>query len=841
MIIYTGVLFLFNFKKSLNLKKVAFSLIELMISLIVISLIAAAFVPVITKKLSSSSIFAGSTGSGFSKSCSEIDEDCDLCAGSICLSCKKTCPAGETLNTTSCSCEPKVPYSMAVDGLYVTRFNMGDSSKTKIPAEAGVKVVNAGETCGSATDYSAKCCWQGETSGTDCDATNGDYSGCNRTVCTWAAANAICVNYKQDGKTWRLPTSSEMSNWPTYSINKGNDGLMLCNYRSGYSSAYCYQFDNNCQGSYRNVCNSNTVWSGSFYNSSEPFHYEVLAGSWTRRSDPYTQADSVRCVSEIVSNCETYDSDGETCTACKSGYYLSGKECKKSTEVQNCETYSKTENACATCKDGYGLKNGKCEKIPFYMIAAGLYVTKYNMGDSTETAIPSAAGVTVVNVGQTCGSSDNYSAKCCWKGATSGGDCDSANGSYSGCNRTVCTWAAANAICANYKQDGRTWRLPTTSEVANWGTYSIGKGNNGLMLCDVAAGYNSTNCDNTGSTSCVGSYNGCFSNHIWTSFGSTSEKTAYYLQTGSWKSNSSAWHTHAFSVRCVSEIAPNCKTVSGGICIACNDGYYLSNNQCKARTTVANCATYSPTADKCESCASGYTLKNNTCTFKDNCTDEYFIKIGNLCVTRYNMGDSPETLIPSGANANVVSVGNTCVIDTDKEKVYKGTASKCCWKGNTAQDCDSSNGSYSGCNRTVCDYAAAKAICENFNKKGYSWRLPTTNELNITQLGNQIMTINLGNSGLMLCDTGANYGSSQCSAGSEKCIGTDAGKIKNTCSPANIWLEAYSKFHRYGDGTTYYIVNPYYYYLENTYWRGPTIWNYVPKAAYSVRCVADMI
>ena len=87
-------------KSSRNL---AFTLVELMISLIVISLIAAAFVPVITKKLSSSSIFAGSSGGGFSKTCSEIDEDCDLCAGSICLSCKKTCSAGETLNTTSCS------------------------------------------------------------------------------------------------------------------------------------------------------------------------------------------------------------------------------------------------------------------------------------------------------------------------------------------------------------------------------------------------------------------------------------------------------------------------------------------------------------------------------------------------------------------------------------------------------------------------------------------------------------------------------------------------------------------------------------------------------------------
>ena len=789
-----------------NFFKNGFSLIELMISLIVISLIAAAFVPVITKKLSSSSIFAGSTGGGFNKSCSEIDEDCDLCAGSICLSCKKTCSADETLNTTSCSCESKIPYYMAVDGLYVTRFNMGDSAKTKIPKEAGVTVVKTGETCGSENDYSSKCCWQGETSGTDCDATNGDYSGCKRTVCNWAAANAICANYKQDGKTWRLPTTSEMVNWANNSKGKGNDGLMLCDYYlSGFSSAYC-KGSGSCSGASIGFCYTGYVWSGSISNSSYAYSYNLYRGSWDKANYYSTGAFSVRCVSDIVSNCETYDSDGETCTACASGYYLSGKECKKSTKVENCETYSKTENKCETCKDGYELKNGKCEKIPYYMTVDGLYATRYNMGDSTETAIPSAAGVTVVNIGQTCGSSDNYSAKCCWKGATSGGDCDSANGNYSGCNRTVCTWAAANAICANYKQGGMSWRLPSHPEMANWPTYSKSLGSNGLMLCDQRSSYSSTYCGDSGS--CPGSITGpCYPYYVW-SGGVYYYTNAFsrYLSQGSWNGPIDNSRTNAFSVRCVSEIIANCKTYSGKSCTACNDGYYLSNNQCKARTTVSNCATYETTKDECKTCNQGYKLSSNKCVSDFDCSGQYFVLIGSRCVTKYNMGDSYDTAIPASAGVTVVSTGQTC----DSINSY---SAKCCWQGSTSgTNCNAGNGSYSGCNRTVCNWAAANAICATYTTGGKTWRLASTTEM--ANWGTY--SKGKGNNGLMLCDYSSGYSSAYCDY-----IASCPGSYTGTCDPGYVW----STFEGY---------DYYYYYLLRGSWLKNTG---MPSRALSVRCV----
>ena len=812
--------------------KLAFSLVELMISLIIISLIAAAFVPVITKKLSSSSIFAGSTGGGFNKSCSEIDEDCDLCAGSICLSCKKTCSAGETLNTTSCSCEPKVPYSMAVDGLYVTRFNMGDSSKTKIPAEAGVTVLNYTSTCGSSDDYSTKCCWTGATSGTSCSNANGDYSGCNRTVCNWAAANAICANYKQDGRTWRLATTDEMKNWTNYSIGKGNDGLMLCDGGDGYSSAFCGT--GTCKGARYEDCHPDSVWTNSNVSGPNSSYRKYLGlGNWQSIEDYRTRAFSVRCVSDIVSNCETFDSDGETCTACASGYYLSGKECKKSTKVENCETYSKTENKCETCKDGYELKSGKCEVEEYAKLVYGLYVTKFNIGDQIYAQIPSAASISIVNAGESC--TDD---KCCWRGDTSETNCDATNGTYSGCNRTVCTWSAARAICANYKQDGRTWRLPSAGEIGNWANYSKGRANDGLMLCDSFTGNSSSYCHD--SVKCVGALNNsCSPDKVWAQRKllrlATSLMFSYYygyLQSGSWINSSyddacinsllapfnvctGVIKTNTkigYSVRCVSDTVANCSTYSeSNACTQCNTNYYLKNGKCNAVTRVDNCATYSPTEDKCTACEEAYNLSGNKCVFA--CQGSDFLKIGSLCVTKYNMGNASNTSIPSEAGVTEVGVGETCGSSSDY-------STKCCWSGETSgTNCDSANGDYSGCYRKVCNWAAANAICANYTKGGKTWRLPTTSEMSSWST---YYSHGKGNDGLMLCDRNKGYSSAYCGVGSNSCPGAGGG----SCYPNHVWSGNFSS------STYAYLLH-----LQQARW---------DKAsndrthAFSVRCVTSM-
>ena len=73
--------------------------------------------------------------------------------------------------------------------------------------------------------------------------------------------------------------------------------IKLCDNNSGYSSAQCNN-TNSCPGSNNGNCNPNYVWSGSTY-SSGVYSYKLNSGSWSRYSDKYTYADSVRCVTNL--------------------------------------------------------------------------------------------------------------------------------------------------------------------------------------------------------------------------------------------------------------------------------------------------------------------------------------------------------------------------------------------------------------------------------------------------------------------------------------------------------------------------------------------------------------
>ena len=133
----------FNFinflKKNKIFKKVfAFSLVELMISLITISCIAAAFAPVITKKLNKSSV-AVRSGNQLLSDCSKFNQDgkynCKACYPDQCIVCTLTCPVERWLDLKQCTCrlcignsnDPKNPNPClsCVDGTTCNRCKAG--------------------------------------------------------------------------------------------------------------------------------------------------------------------------------------------------------------------------------------------------------------------------------------------------------------------------------------------------------------------------------------------------------------------------------------------------------------------------------------------------------------------------------------------------------------------------------------------------------------------------------------------------------------------------------------------------------------------------------------------
>ena len=608
-----------------NIKR-GFSLVELLISLIVISCITAAFTPIITKKFSSGVFGGGGTGDLTTDCSDKFGDFCTLCTSGGCIDCGISCPDGQYKDTKSCTCKDckdkygedcekcnekkcltcpdgeyldsdenckscsdkfsncatctesectscadgyiltnptsstpcssfscSSPDFIQIGNLCITKRNMGDSTALKIPS--GVTVANVNQTCNS--NSLNKCCWKGATSGVDCDNNGGGaYSGCNRTVCDWWAADYICKNFTAGGRTWRLATTSEMSNWGTNSIGKGVNGLQLCDYWSGYSSAYCHN-SYSCPGSLNDNCYPYYVWSGTVTGSSRAYNYYLNSGGWSQNNGYRTSARSVRCVAEVTSCADKISAgcemcDGNTCLKCASGYILKNGKCEidcASKFGANCT--SCTTSKCTACKSGYELTNATtnpaCE-VPAFMQVGNLLVTRFNMGDHTSLPIPS--GVAVANDNQTCEISSSN--KCCWQGKTAG-NCDNANGgAYSGCRRTVCDWYAADYICKNFTAGGRTWRLATKSEMSNWDTNSIGLGVNGLQLCDNWSGYSSAFCNY--SYRCPGLIGvECYPSDVWSSSVSGSNSYYYNLNNGSWNQNSYR-RTYALSVRCVTEL-----------------------------------------------------------------------------------------------------------------------------------------------------------------------------------------------------------------------------------------------------------------------------------------------
>ena len=247
--------------------------------------------------------------------------------------------------------------------------------------------------------------------------------------------------------------------------------------------------------------------------------YCIACVGLTCATDEYKDSKSCsckKCADTYGSDCEVCDD--KQCLTCPLGQYLdSDKSCKNCADkFEHCLNCNSTE--CMNCEDGYSLADGVDGKVCVNFSCSGddfiqiddLCITKKNMGDSDGLPVK-VEGVNVVSTGVTCNSSSPN--PCCWKGETAS-PCDSANGDYSGCSRTVCDHYAADKICSSFNAGGYTWRLATTDEMADWDKYSKGLGNNGLQLCDIHSGYLSVQCN--GTISCPGSsYSDCLPYYVW--------------------------------------------------------------------------------------------------------------------------------------------------------------------------------------------------------------------------------------------------------------------------------------------------------------------------------------
>ncbi len=724
-----------------------FSLIEILVSLIIISLITAAFAPIITKKLSiSSMVLNGSisggnsgnnsggnhTGNNTLPSLIKSQEDCDKIANSLVF-------LSQEQNGGKAAC--------------VTKANVGDTYRygPEISSATGVTIVNSGASCGSGDD--SKCCWlgnNGESTSNYCeDSGNGDstYSGCKRTVCTWAAAKSVCENWEPVEGTkgkWRLPKNEELAAWgrsiSTINRNQGFAGLQLCDRYSGYGSVQCMGYKA-CLGTTDGMCNPLYVWSGTEASSNQARYYYLQSGNFSADYDSINRAFSARCV---------LDED-------------SWKETTGATEPKDPDQEIPDSN-----KPFYGslptdiTSQSDCDKLArnLYFISAennggvAACVTKANVGDTYMYGpeISVAADVSVVNKREDCTTSD-YGDKCCWVGNNinqTAQTCDDNNGGYSGCKRTTCNWAAADAICNAWAPVAETkgyWRLPRHDELENWkvDVISDNKGTDGLQLCKYA--------NSTVFAQCYSNYSSPY-NYPYAIWSQTqSPRRGYMHNYYSDNSSYSSYNSSTLSARCMIDA-----TTIQNINKKLNNNFILPDGI----NSQKDC-------DK---------MGVNLLYIEPSYYDEK-----SACITTVNIGDTFALGydIPSSAGVTTVKTGKTCGSENDY-------STKCCWTGSTTGGMSGGNdtqkgSNYSGRDRTVCNWAAAKAICNNFEplaKTKGRWVLP---EHYLYYEGTNIK--------LQVCsssspsDSDNYYRISNC-AGVNTCLGASG----NRCRPAFIWHNA---------------------------------------------------
>ena len=218
-------------------------------------------------------------------------------------------------------------------------------------------------------------------------------------------------------------------------------------------------------------------------------------------------------------------------------------------------------------------------------------VTKYNVGD--QNGPPIASSVKVVQSTLACTNSE-----CCWKGTTSD-DCTTSGSwgshrtTYSGCNRTVCSWYASNVSCKSWAPSGTKagdWRLPKYTETAAWiNRYYVlfsELGSDGLQLCDHHSSIKGSLKCHFDVDLCVNATSkGCGPSYLWADFQSGKYWYAY-LGNGTLQTTSSAaFPNEGHSARCVLGGSQGFSTLSGG---GGGAGAYIKNYQIPSNIITSN-------------------------------------------------------------------------------------------------------------------------------------------------------------------------------------------------------------------------------------------------------------
>ena len=537
-------------------KLLAFSLIELMISLITISCIIAAFAPVVTKKLKSSNVTVAL--SEITTNCAKFTDECSLCYSSKCVACSRYCNENQYKNVSTCLCENCTDRSVGCircDAKVCKKCDLGYG----LTADGKCRLCPAGYY--SDGTYDCKACpvgqYQSEQGKATCkECPLGQYQ--NEQGKTSCIKCPVGQYQDEQGKTGcKLCPAGQYQNveGKTACINcpagqyqnaEGKTSCIACpvgQYQNATGKTSC----KNCPaGQYQNATGQSSCkscWAGTYQNEQGKTSCKnCWAGAWSDANAStcyacpagygcngagtatkcsagyYAPAGSSGCSAcwagsysaAGASTCSacwagSYSNAGaSTCSACWAGSYSNAgaSTCTAcSSTWANCAAC--TASGCTTCDSGYvsngsggckkaGPSQESCDKI-----GADLFYIPASLNNGVHVC---ATSKNVYNMNYGLNGVANMWLITAGKPSAYQMSCWQAvsenctnKTSYGGCGRYVCNYNAAKALCAAMFYGGKSWRLPTQQEMSRW-DLSVRQG---LKLCTRNNDGQSDWCDST--------------------------------------------------------------------------------------------------------------------------------------------------------------------------------------------------------------------------------------------------------------------------------------------------------------------------------------------------------
>ncbi len=399
--------------KHLNFTK-GFSLVELLTSLITISVIVAGFAPVVTHKLKHGGVSI-TKGETITNKCDHFSPKCQLCTKNKCLICNLSCSENEYLDKDNCKCLPcpqnchncnetgclvckdgyqkegskcnacnpgfyssagelckKCPKGQKANALTAASKCIdcnGDNEYQDLEAQTSCKICS-----GFITNNHKECItcpmgtfWNGSQC-TDCEA--GTYSdSTNATVCKQCLEGTY---QNENGKSSCKPCQKG-----TFQDQRGKTSCKVC---SGIStltgcqscSMGSYIVNDTCQkcpaGTISTALNALECTKCKAYqysnrertaclNCFEGYISSNACIPCSSFGNSCTSCTEKGCNGQSCPNCEVCTNKG--CTACNKGYYNNSGVCEKC--PINCSECA-GHNQCTTCNEGYYNNSGVCEK-----------------------------------------------------------------------------------------------------------------------------------------------------------------------------------------------------------------------------------------------------------------------------------------------------------------------------------------------------------------------------------------------------------------------------------------------------------------------------------------------